>query len=237
MTNYTLQLKHRVIDLRPSSHQEQGAVSEKSDPQPGKDGSGIAIPTDGRDRQILILTNRVKALEAALQKAREEAFQVGYEEGKDTAQREAKRQMEDLSEEFTAMIQSLKDQFDRAIEKMNRPLVKLGMKIAENIIGRELRHKEDYDTLLSRRIRQLLQEVADQNKVTIYINPNQIDWVSQTEIFGSLNLPSNIRINFVGDSKVKAGECLLETEDYILEGILSRELDYLEDQFLGREKR
>jgi len=186
---------------------------------------------------VSLLKKKIAALESALQTAREEAYQAGYEEGQEFAQNEAQRQMEDLALEFTSMADSLKDQYDQSLEKMHQPLLKLAIKIAEKIIGKELQHEQEYHDLLLRRIKDLLQEVVEQNKIIIHVNPNQMDWVTQQNVIRELHLPSQADLHFIKNENLNAGECLLETEDFILEGVLSRELLEIEHQILEDEKR
>lgn len=186
---------------------------------------------------VTLLKKKIVALESALQTAREEAYQAGYDEGQEFAQKEAQRQMEDLALEFTSMADSLKDQYDHSLEKMHKPLLKLSIKIAEKIIGKELQHEQEYHDLLLRRIKELLQEVVEQNKIIIHVNPNQMDWVTQQNVIRELHLPSQADLHFIKNESLDAGECLLETEDFILEGVLSRELGEIEHQILEESDR
>jgi len=233
---YTIRLKNRVIGFKNSVKEDGFGTHAGEEIVNNLSASEPIIATDSKDKHIEMLKNRIRVLELALQEAKEEAFQAGYEEGKETTLTETKRQIEDLSEEFVAMIHSLKEQFSRVLGKMNKPLVKMAMKVAENIIGREIQSESDYYDILRRRIKQLLIEAADQSKITIHINPNQLDWVTGTEILDSFQMPSNAEINFIKDNEIKAGECLLESEEYILEGALSRQLENLEKQVLLQEE-
>lgn len=231
---YTLRLKNRIIGFHNSVKEYGSGVHVNEEIMNGATDPVITTDMDGKN--IEMLKERIRVLESALQEAKEEAFQAGYEEGKETTLAETKRQIEDLSEEFMAMIRSLKAQFSQVLGKMNKPLVKMAIKVAENIIGREIKTEDDYYEILRRRIKQLLIEAADQSKITIHINPNQLDWVTGTKILDSFQMPSNAEINFIKDNEIKAGECLLESEEYILEGSLSRQLENLEKQVLLQEE-
>jgi flagellar biosynthesis/type III secretory pathway protein FliH len=65
---------------------------------------------------------------------------------------EAKKELTSISNEFSSIIQSLKVQYDQALERMDQPLLKLAMKVAEKIIGRELNDVDKCNDILERHI-------------------------------------------------------------------------------------
>lgn len=191
--------------------------------------------TGNSQNLIAVLKNHLKVLESTLQNTREESFKAGFDEGKELVETKVKRQIEDISEEFGAMAKSLQYQYDKALEKMDKPLIKLAVKIAEKILGKELQHWNDYNDILLKQIKELLNEVVDQNKVTIYVNPTQIDWVQGVDLFNDMNYSSKSDISFAMNDGLKPGECFMETEDYIIEGVLSRQLDNIENEILDQD--
>ncbi len=237
MTVTTLQIKNKVIGFQnPINSSEFGNFREETNTQDrigNETEENILI--DNADQHVIILEKQIKELESALQSAREESFQAGFEEGKENAWIEASQRLKDISDKFSSMIKSLKSQYDQALEDMSQPLLKFAGKIAEKILGRELRYKDDYNEFFIKQIKQFFNEVTDQNKITIYLNPDQMEWVSKPDILKEINLPPKANIRFVDKSTLNPGECLLETENCIVEGVLARELDNIERQILNME--
>lgn len=233
MTAAILHLKKKVVGFQSSIM--ASSMNILDDRVQGQDGNGgrtdISIPIDN-NQKVIILEKQIHELESALQSAREEAFQAGFEEGKEAAQIEAKKELKSVSDDFGSIIQSLKVQYDQTLERMDKPLLKFAMKVAEKILGMELHNTKKCNGFLIGQIKQFLKEAVDQSKITIYMNPNQVDWISKVDILKEMSSASKASVGFVGNSKLKPGECVLETENFIEEGVLSRQLDNLEKQIL-----
>jgi len=237
MTVTKLQIKKKVIGFQgPVNSSEFGNVREETNTQDriGNETDGTTLINNAA-QHIAILEKQINELESALQRAREESFQAGFEEGKENAWIEANQRIKDISGKFSSMIKSLKSQYDQALEDMSQPLLKFAGKIAEKILGRELRYEDEYNEFFIKQIRQFFNEVMDQNKITIYVNPKQMEWVSKPDVLKEINLPPKANIRFVENSTLNPGECLLETENCIVEGVLARELDNIERGILNME--
>ncbi len=233
MTVHSLKIKRKVIGLqslqvRPEKSAEPIAILEDRKPIIlGNNRNTLKSPG-----KILEYENRIRNLEISLQKAREESFQAGFDEGKDIGIKEIKVQIETLTKEFVNTTDSLDDQYRQSLQKLGKPLVKLSIKIAEKIIGQELKHEDVYDAVVKRQIGKLLNEVTDQNKITIYLNPKQCSSIAKIEDPEQIGL--NGPVSFVSKEDLRPGECLLETEDYIIEGLIDRQLQNIENKMLSQ---
>jgi flagellar biosynthesis/type III secretory pathway protein FliH len=69
------------------------------------------------------------------------------------------------------------------------------------------------------------------------MNPKQIDRISSSESLKELRTASKANVNFSANNQLKPGECILETENFIIEGIFTRQLDNLEKQILEIESK
>ena len=187
------------------------------------------------DSKVQALKNQIDELNTISEREKEESFKLGYSEGEGAAQIESEKKIMEISESFKSVVKSLEEKYEDAILKMDQPLLKLATKIAEKIINRELRINHEYGNFLIRQIRNLLAEAADQSRLTIHVHPSLLEWISNEENTKELNIPGTHSVNFVGNHKLKPGECLLETEDFIMEGVLSRQLSDIENQILDKE--
>jgi len=240
VTDMTLCLKNKVLGFyTPIMSSDLNDFNNGVQCQDGNR-SGNRVDTtflNDNGQKVIILEKQINELESALQSAREEAFQAGFDEGKETAQMESKKELKKISDEFGSTIQSLRVQYDQALERIDQPLLKLAMKIAEKIIGIELHKTNKCNEFLVGQIKQYLKVAVDQNKISIYMNPKQIDYISKVETLKELRSASKASVGFVGDNKLKPGECILETENFIVEGVWARQLDILEKQILEIESK
>ncbi len=235
MTVKHIKINRRVIGLAEASVRIEKSMDEPISILDDHDWTlnGKKRGNGGTGERIVEYENRVKNLESSLQRAREESFQAGFEEGKEIGIKEIRVQIDNLSKEFLSATGSLDNQYRQTLQKLGKPLVRLSIKIAEKIIGQELKHADVYDAVVKRQIGKLLSEVTDQNKITIYLNPKQVSNIAKVENQVQKRLPG--AVSLVGKDDLKPGECVVETEDYILEGLITRQLQNIENKMLSQE--
>jgi flagellar assembly protein FliH len=237
MITHSLKLVNRVIGIQHPGMNGELNCSDNTD-QANLSLSTEHVPKgiiNEKNKTISVLKSQIEVLENELQKTREESYLAGFNEGRNIERGELKKQIKDIVEEFAVMIRSMKDQYDRSLENMNEPLLELSMKIAEKIIGKELQFTHNSDQVLVDQIKRMLNKVTDQNQVTIRVNPKFIDCVNKDHILNELNSSLKNGVNFISDERLFAGECILETEDFILDGLLSRQISNVRDKMLGTD--
>jgi flagellar assembly protein FliH len=185
------------------------------------------------DDQIFTkLRNRIFSLESALQTVREESFRAGFQEGKKTAEDEFRGTLEKYKTEFQQITESLDEQFLEAIKKMEIPILRLSIKIARKIIGDQIKQSNAQNKFLKTQIERFLNVIISQGKIVIFVNPEQLAWISQEEHKSEKSFEGNIV--FKSNTNLKSGECLLETEDYIIDGTIDGQLDRIEKQLFSQ---
>lgn len=237
MIAHSLKLNKRVIRIQNSGNNgEQNNFNGSLQTHfPISDEQTLSRIMDEKNKTFSLLKSQIDVLENELQKAREDSYLAGFNEGRNAGYDEVKKQIDDMAVEFSAMIRSMKEQYDRSLENMNEPLLELAMKIAEKIIGKELQVTHTYDQVLIDQIKRMLNKVISQNHITIRVNPVCMDWINKDHILNELNVSQKTEVNFVSDEKLFAGECVLETEDFVLDGLLSRQISNVRDKILGSE--
>ena len=183
--------------------------------------------------QVEELQAQIKTLRLALLEARDQSYQMGYKEGREAALEDLRKQIEDVSTECKTMVGSLKEQIDATIYKAVKPMVKLSIRIAERIIGDQLEDAEKKKAVLIHRIGELIKKVSSTKTLKIYVNPTQMNWVSMAPELESIAFPASSDVNFIPNEDLSPGECLIETDDYIVEGDLTSQLDHIEHQLLS----
>ncbi len=225
MKQFTLKLNNRLSGIKETSV----GINPASDSRfADTDGYDDASASDSiRIRQ---LNGRIKILEMELQKAREESFQAGYGEGQHSSFQEANKSVEAMRIEMHAM--ELK--YLETIEQIEAPLLELAKHLAQEVLAVELKHRDDFDDILFERLRKMLYEVVDQNKVIIEVHPEQMAAVENSQLTEKLNLPKKMNLNVLPAKDLKKGEARIETEDFLVDGTFHIQTEHLGDSLKNK---
>lgn len=144
------------------------------------------------------------------QKAIKEGYEKGYQEGLAQA---------------SEIILLAKQQRDKLITNLEPQLVKLSIKIAEKIIDREI--KLDEWTVINI-VNQALQPIKDQQKITIFVNPEDLKKleIKKNSILSILSKAKDIEIR--ANDEIKLGGCIIETEAGKIDAQLQTQLKTIE---------
>ncbi len=171
-------------------------------------------------------SDKLTGFDRTLQEIAEATYQKGCVEGRNSAG----EALESRIECFQRTVIGLKYEFEAAIRNMHKPLLQVALKVAECILGVALQEKDLQDSFLSRQLQELLGNIAAQNKVTIHLNHKQLRGLNTGEFAKAL--PFDGEIVFKENEQLKAGECLLETDDFFIEGTIDRQIELLEKGLL-----
>ena len=172
---------------------------------------------------------QVEILEKALERTRENAFQAGYEEGRNSSLNDMESRIKELSSDFTQMVQGLDDQFKELFNFQEKTLLKLSLRIAEKILYEEFCHKKEVTDFLAKMLKKILMEMMEQKKITVFLNPDWLKELNRDEFMDHIELPLHKNIQFVEDDKLNPGECLVESEDYFIDTTLNHQLELMEN--------
>ena len=172
---------------------------------------------------------QVEILEKALERTRENAFQAGYEEGRNSSLNDMESRIKELSSDFTQMVQGLDDQFKELFNFQEKTLLKLSLRIAEKILYEEFCHKKEVTDFLAKMLKKILMEMMEQKKITVFLNPDWLKELNRDEFMDHIELPLHKKIQFIEDDKLNPGECLVESEDYFIDTTLNHQLELMEN--------
>jgi flagellar assembly protein FliH len=184
------------------------------------------------DEQIISkLKSRIFTLEVTIEKVREESFHAGFQEGKKTTETELREKFETIPAEFAKLTQSLQDQYNDAIRNMETPILRLAFKIAQKIISNQIEPDKNQNEFLKNQIRRFLEIITDNGKVTIFVHPQQLGWIGHQQLKEGTSFTGNI--TFKPNSNLNPGECLLETDEFIVDGTILGQLERIEKQLFN----
>ncbi len=108
--------------------------------------------------------------------------------------------------------------------------------MAAEVLTMDLNLKEDADRVLFERLRKMLYQVIDQNKVMVHVNPKHLQQIDPEQVAQNLKIPKKIQLNFMADNNLKKGELIVESEDYIIDGTFDNQLEHLKQGLTHGEK-
>ncbi len=229
MKEFHLKLNRKLAGIKESSVGiTPGDIDDRFVPQDGN--TSMSASEAVRLRQLY---GRIKILEMELQKAREESFRAGFEEGQNSTVQDANKRIESMRIEMQAM--ELK--YLETIEQIEEPLLELAKRMASEVLATDLKLREDQDAILSERLRKMLYEVVDQNKIIVEVHPEQLQNLTEDDLNAKLNVPRNMELNFIAGKDLKKGEARLKTEDYFVDGTFENQLEHLHDQLKHKQTK
>jgi type III secretion system HrpE/YscL family protein len=177
---------------------------------------------DARAEALTILSDAEK--EAAAKRESAEIFaretrEAAYREGYDAA-----------LEEWSALLLEAREKRDNALSSVERDVLRLAVKIAEKIIGHEL--KRDKGTIAGI-VANALRNAKRNEVITVRVNPAELTLIeSHREKLD----PSN-RLQFldiVADPRVAGGGCIIESDSGAVDAQIETQLRVLERALLTR---
>ena len=216
MSAATIKLPRKVIALRsPGEIGEEAEVDE------------AASDLEEKDRELETLTSQIALLEVELQSAREESFNQGFQDGLAAEREQHKQKIEAYAQQFSDLSGRLQAEFSEVLKSMEEPLLRMSFDIAEKIL--KITIPEDLKTEgLMETLHSFLKEVLHAESVVIRVSPENFELVQSEETKKSLEQSFPGAMKFVSDSLLGPGECLVETQEHVIDGTYDHQLENLE---------
>lgn len=232
--------------LPPMAHSVQVPTGEPP-PRPKLDGTQMSAPPQPQappppppppiDQQILDEARRkaqqivaeaqaeakrlIEEIRLHANMAGAEAKERGFEEGKEEGRTQGR-------EEYARLMMLARDLYIQAIKERERllataetELARLAIKVAERIIGQEVRSAGE---VIMGVVRQALSGIKDREEVLIRVSPDDYHIVNEDRTALSRMVEGLKNFELVVDSKVEAGGCIIETNLGNVDARLSTQL-------------
>ncbi|NLM96258.1 MAG: hypothetical protein GX175_01335 [Halanaerobiaceae bacterium] len=160
----------------------------------------------------------------------EEAFNKGYQEGLergiDDGSKKGLEELREVIKDFEEIILTTEKELDNSVEKLNQELISLAVKISRKLINTEIRINPE---IINDIVKGILKEMFDIEKVVIYLSPELLQYISREDF---INGNSRNRIEFLADSRLKPGDCIVETKFGCKDGTIEEQLARMEKELL-----
>jgi type III secretion protein L len=171
-------------------------------------------------RRLLAEAEReARELRETAEREARELREAAYEEGREAALLE-----------FTELLLEARERRDAALQSAERDLLRLAVKIAEKIIGREV---ESDAGALADIVSTALRHARQNESLTVRVNPSDMPAVESHR--ARLDPSGRARfLDLVSDPRVRPGGCIIESESGTVDAQLSTQLRVLERALLSR---
>jgi len=170
-----------------------------------------------------------KAIQEAQNKAQqilEQAYNQGYSQGYNQVKNKLEQEYQQKIQELQEQIKNILNLRESLVKEMEKDIVELAIKVAEKVINKKI---EEEPELVSNYLIELLPKIEQAKNITIWINPNEIEYVRLSkEKFK--NLVEDIEnINIAPDSRIEKGGCIIETNFGKIDARISTKLEVLKE--------
>lgn len=158
------------------------------------------------------------------QSAQEEGYQKGYQEALAAAQEEIARQQESLRQQQQDFETEIRTTKDNLMKETETKMVEILCEMISNVTGILL---DDYQSVLFYMVNHAMEDMDDSKNFVIKVSSEDYkDIASQKEnIYGAQN--PNISIEIFEDTKLEPLQCLIETDNGIVDLSLDVQLKNL----------
>jgi len=160
---------------------------------------------------------KAQALEEGKKSGYEAGYQAGYEEGL----RKYQILMDELNRQKRAVIEELKQTQQKIYQDNEQAMVALAYKIAEKIIRKQV---ELDRTVITGIVKNVLKEARAGESYLIFVNPADMESVSQAKNELLALLPPGATLQLLADPDISPGGCRLETNLGFTDGTIENQL-------------
>ncbi|MFP4661046.1 MAG: FliH/SctL family protein [Halanaerobiales bacterium] len=164
--------------------------------------------------------------EDAYQQGFEKGYQEGLEKGTLEGERKTLEELNVLLDSFDNILKKTEDELENSIDDLQRDVISLAVQISKKIVASQIEFNPE---LINTIVHDMLSELTEVEELNVYINTHLIQYIVEAD-FKSEYMTQ--KINFIADSSIKPGDCIIETTFGGKDGTLENKFYLLENELL-----
>jgi flagellar assembly protein FliH len=152
----------------------------------------------------------------------------GHEMGEQAGRASAMQKLDSLLTGVQKLIGELGDLHSKTCREVESDLVQLALAVARKIVGRDVSMGPE---AVTRIIRQALERVEHAGRITIKLNPADLELLTEIKPQLLSGLPEAGRAAFEADASITRGGCLIETDGGEVDARIERQFKVVEEAF------
>ncbi|MFC1490839.1 FliH/SctL family protein [Candidatus Latescibacterota bacterium] len=184
------------------------------------------------------IDNYVSLIEKSkVEKTLQNKYDQGYKDGQETEYSDREKYIDDLFSDTLKVIETLlsdaKEKKRNAFRDTEEKLISLAINIADQIIHKSVEAEPE---LLVAIVTEVMEQMLSSEKVVLKVAAQDYTLINSKydKWFGLAGNVKEFRIEI--DKRLSAGDCLIETEGGIIDGVISSRLSVLADELLKINK-
>jgi flagellar assembly protein FliH len=187
------------------------------DPVCTDDGSASEVPkTPAEDRR------------PSIDQIKETAFQKGFLEGKRLGFGSGSKKADSVIESLNQILRQLEDIRQEIYQEIEKEVAQLALSIARKIVCHEVKTTQETVTCVAR---EALSRVNNPAKITIKLNPDDLQFIKDTRFQFSRFLRDVDNIRFEAEESIQSGGCLVETDRGDIDARIEKQFQAIEESF------
>ncbi len=146
------------------------------------------------EQEKVLLTNQ----------AQESGFEAGFHEGRNQGYNET----QSLIDEAKQIIDKSKEDYFKKIESAEETILNLGLKVAERILGTQLKENEEVFLSIAKRA---LKEAREYREIQLHIHPRYYDFLIEQKDDLIRIFPKETELYIYPDSDLSEQSCIIES--------------------------
>jgi len=162
----------------------------------------------------------------------QEAYAEGMRRGIAKGEQDFQEHIGQSGEVLQQVASALNESRDLYIQEIEQHIAKFAQMIAEKIIRQEVSVKPE---IVLNTVQALLTKLFDQEVVSIFVNPNDLELLVQNRESLLEEFSSIQHLDIQPDEKIESGGCLAKTSTLVIDGTLRVQMDEIANQILQTE--
>jgi len=213
------------------------AKEEEQTVEPQEDNSGLSEELLKRVESLsdelvkcqMTLEKREKELESRLEEERKTVFEEGVAAGRIEGQRACEEQLASMQRQIEASVRALEESRQKFLEKVDsieEELIETALDLAKQVIVKEI--TQDSQEIALRLTQLLLGEIKEASSVTLKVNPQDYDYLSESL--------KEEKIKIIPDSAISPGGVVVISDVGSIDGDIMHRFERIKEAVFGTGK-
>ena len=164
----------------------------------------------------------------SLDDIKEAAFQKGYLEGKRVGFESGSKKADSVIDSLNHILGQLENIRQEIYQEIEKEVAQLALSIARKIVCHEVKTTQETVTCVAR---EALSRVNNPAKITIKLNPDDLQFIKDTRFQFSRFLRNVDNIRFEAEESIQSGGCLVETDRGDIDARIEKQFKAIEESF------
>ena len=187
---------------------------------------------DGESNCIPLASEKSSSADGFDAQAYQDGFNDGLEKGTDEGEKtgfeQAAKKLEPLLSSLQQGLLQLKNLRQDTYQKLEKEVVELALAIARKVICREIEVDKEVVVGVAR---EALTKIEDPGKITIKLNPSDLQFISETKYQLSEMIGNIDNVKLESEDSIQSGGCLVETDLGEIDARIEHQLQAVEESF------